>query len=183
MPFKVKLFAHAPDYEALHVAKITHFPMEKRDYKPYSQVRCCFDGAKALHLQFLSFESTPLPSSLMRADLRLEEARGPLSLVLRADGNSQAFISGGPVQGVLLHTFTGEDLQGVFWGGNLTVPAAILDAFFPGFAPLPGKCFWGNFYKICEDPRRPHYGSYFPADFSLRLDDQKNLGEFLIIDY
>ncbi len=32
MAFKVRLFPGAPDYETLHVAKLTCFPLETRDY-------------------------------------------------------------------------------------------------------------------------------------------------------
>ena len=46
-----------------------------------------------------------------------------------------------------------------------------------------GAAFSGNLYKLCEDPRRPHYGCYYPADFQLPPDAPENLGGFTVIDY
>ena len=66
MAFKVRLFHGSPDYESLHVAKLTCFPLERRDYKPYSQARVCF-APDGLHLQLLAFEAEPLPESSMMA--------------------------------------------------------------------------------------------------------------------
>lgn len=42
MAFKVRLFPGEPDYETLHVAKLTTFPLEKRDYQ------ALFPGARLL---------------------------------------------------------------------------------------------------------------------------------------
>ncbi|MCI8650375.1 MAG: hypothetical protein HFG20_09690 [Anaerotruncus sp.] len=184
MAFKVKLFSGAPDFEALHVAKITNFPLEPRDYKPYSQARICFAG-DGLHLQLLAFEATPLPLSLMRVELRFPDCPNPLSVILRADGNySVCRVWAKDVSELsVLHAFTGEDLQGVYWGGNILVSNQLLGEYFSSFEPRPGKTFSGNFYKICVDPKREHYGSYFPADFQKTADHPDNLGEFVIIDY
>ncbi len=184
MAFKVRLFPGAPDYETLHVAKLTCFPLETRDYRPYSQVRICF-AADALHLQFLSFESKPLPNSRMEAILQFLDAGPPLRLSLQADGASMASAGDGsePLDGVLVHTFEGEDLQGVYWGGNIIVSSHILGRCASGFSALPGATFRGNFYKTCENSRRPHYGCFFPADFSLSREDPRNFGEFVVIDY
>lgn len=182
MPFKVKLFSGAPDYEALHVAKITDFPLEKRDYKPYSQVRVCFAEGGGLHLQFLSFESSPLPESCMKSVFELQSGAAPLELSLNAIGEFSVRHGGSTVEAVA-HLFNGEDLQGVFWGGNLSVGAETLGALFPDFHAVAGVSFRGNLYKLCENPARPHYGCYYPADFSLPLADPKNLGDFLTIDY
>lgn len=184
MAFKVRLFPGAPDYETLHVAKLTCFPLETRDYRPYSQVRICF-AADALHLQLLSFESKPLPDSRMEAVIQLADASPPLRLSLQADRSSTASVGDAsePLDGVLVHAFEGEDLQGVYWGGNIILPSHILGHCANGFSALPGAAFRGNFYKICENPQRPHYGCYFPTDFSLPLTDSRNFGEFVVIDY
>lgn len=176
MAFKVKLFAQGPDYEALHVAKITCFPLERRDYKPYSQARICF-AQDGLHVQLLSFEAIPFPDSAICAVFRFAHDRAAISLRLFADGRLAA------PQGVTAHTFTGEDLQGMFWGGNLFVPTAALRPFFGGFAPVAGAAFHGNLYKLCENDARAHYGCYYPADFAVPLDAAQNMGDFIVIDY
>ena len=66
MAFKVKLFHGQPDFESLHVAKIIDYPLEKRDYKPYSQCKLCF-APDGFHIQFLSFEAAALAASCMKA--------------------------------------------------------------------------------------------------------------------
>ena len=179
---KVRRLEGSPDFEALPVAKLTCFPLEPRDYKPYSQARICFDLTGNLHLQLLSFEAAPLPESCMTAVLRASEQDPPLFCCLNALGE---FSVRSPQEAHLAsaHYFTGEDLQGVFWGGNLSVPASLLADLWPAFQPLPGTTFWGNFYKLCSNPQRPHSGCYYPADFSLPLEDMSNLGDFQIIDY
>ena len=184
MVLKVRRFAQAPDFEELPVAKLTRFPLEPREYKPYSQVRVCFDGAGALHLQLLSFEAKPLPESTMEAVFRFPGGQQALVLALNALGEFSVRVgqeefttrSAG-------HYFTGEDLQGIYWGGNLCFPGNLLARAFPGFAPLPGSRFQGNFYKFCQAPQRPHWGSFFPADFSLPRTAAENLGELVVIDY
>lgn len=180
MAFKVCLLSGAPDFETLHAAKLTEFPLEKRDYKPFSQARICFSD-EGLHVQFHSFEAQSLPRSEIRAVLRLTPDSF-LELSLFADGQWHILAGGEPVPEGTLQPFSGEDLQGVYWGGTFTVPHNALQAYFH-FTPQRGETFAGNFYKLCESPEKPHYGSFFPADFHSPLNLPENLGEFLIIDF
>ncbi len=188
MAFKVKLFQGAVDYETLHVAKLTDFPLEKRDYKPYSQVRICFAG-DGMHLQLLAFEASPLSESRMTAVFILTPLyeSACLSLELYADGRFSAKCfapSGGNlVDGATVHHFTGEDLQGVYWGGNIFLPIKSLKTLFPNLVVAKDQTFRGNLYKLCDNSARPHMGSFYPADFSHPLTDPNNFGEFVMIDY
>ena len=182
MAFKVRLFHSSPDYESLHVAKLTCFPLERRDYKPYSQARVCF-APDGLHLQLLAFEAEPLPESSMMAFFSFAEKVPPLALSLSANGRFSASLACTvtPVEAAV-HTFTGEDLQGVYWGGNIQIPQKVLTGVY-GFEAVPGAIFAGNLYKLCENPARTHYGCFYPADFNRALHDPRNLGEFDVIDY
>ena len=189
MAFKVRLFPGEPDYETLHVAKLTTFPLEKRDYKPYSQARVCFSHG-GLSLQLLAFEAEPLPQSEVRAVFRFTGDEPPLTLLIRADRSMRILRGAEDVTAVLvaaeaasLHMFTGEDLQGVFWGGNLFLSAAVMKTYYPRFSPVKGTAFTGNLYKLCEGPEKPHSGCFYPADFAKPLDAPENLGEFVVIDY
>lgn len=177
MAFKVFRFSGAPDYETLQAAKLTNFPLEERDYKPFSQARICL-SATGLHVQFHCFEAESLPSSCVRAVLRPAPER-LLELSLFAGGQYEVKMDGAPLPGASLQPFTGEDLQGVYWGGTFT----ILPDHLTGCLPQTGDVFRGNFYKLCEDPAKPHYGSFFTANFEKPLDVQENLGEFLVIDF
>lgn len=180
MAFKACLFPGAPDYETLHAAKLTEFPLEKRDYKPFSQARICF-SAEGLHVQFHCFEAESLPQSQIRAVLRLTPEHS-LVLALFADGNYEISLDRRPLPDGVLQPFSGEDLQGVYWGGTFTVPSGALSKSL-GFLPEAGKAFTGNFYKLCKALEKPHYGSFYPADFSMPLETPENLGEFLLVDY
>lgn len=188
MAFKVKLFPDGVDYESLHVAKLTNFPLEPRDYKPYSQARVSF-ASDGMHLQLLAFEATPLNESRMTAVFNLTPLyeTGCVVAELFADGHFSAkFFSndtGALIESASVHTFTGEDLQGVFWGGNIFLPMRSLKALFPNLVVARGQMFTGNLYKVCENSARPHFGSYYPADFNLPLTDPSNFGEFVMIDY
>lgn len=189
MAFKVRLFPSEPDYETLHVAKLATFPLEKRDYKPYSQARVCFSHG-GLCLQLLAFEAEPLPQSEMRAVFRFSADEPSLTLSIHADRQLRICRGEEDVTAILvaseaasLHMFTGEDLQGVFWGGNLFVSAAVMKTYYPHFSPVKDAVFTGNLYKLCEGPEKPHSGCFYPADFSKPLDAPENLGEFVVIDY
>lgn len=188
MAFKVKLFQDGVDYESLHVAKLTNFPLEKRDYKPYSQARISF-ARDGMHLQLLAFEASPLKESRMTAIFNLTPLyeTGFVMVELYADGRFSAkFISntgGSLIESASVHTFTGEDLQGVYWGGNVILPLQALKALFPNLVVARGQMFTGNLYKICDNSARSHFGCYYPADFSLPLTDETNFGEFIMIDY
>lgn len=187
MAFKVRMFGETPDFESLHAAKLTNFPLEKRDYKPFSQARICFSH-QGLHVQFHSFEAVSLPDSRMDAVLCLTKDHAPVRLTLFADGRYQLVqcIPDGSereLEDGILQPFTGEDLQGVYWGGTFTLPQKLLTDCFGEFAPVRDFSFEGNFYKRCEDTRKPHYGSFYPADFSKSLTDPENLGSFVVIDY
>lgn len=177
MAFKVFRFSGAPDYETLQAAKLTEFPLEERDYKPFSQARICL-SAEGLHVQFHCFEAESLPLSCIRGILRPVPER-LLELALFADGRYEITLDGAGVPGAAFQPFAGEDLQGVYWGGTFTVPLDALGGCVPG----TGDLFRGNFYKLCEDSAKPHYGSFFPADFGHPLEAPENLGEFLVADY
>lgn len=182
--FKVRKFETAPDYESLHVAKITDFPLEKRDYKPYSQARICF-SSEGLHVQLLSFEASPLAESKMTAIFQFESEQ-ILLLSLAADLEVHAAVQSSNTSSPLspvVHTFDGEDLQGVYWGGNLQLPYAQLESFWGAFSPTSGAEFKGNFYKTCEKPPKVHCGSFYPTNFAQPLTDPSNWGTFTVIEY
>ncbi len=180
MAFKTCLFPGPPDFETLHAAKLTEFPLEKWDYKPFSQGRICF-APDGLHVQFHCFEAISQPESEIRGVLRFTPD-SLLTLSLYADGRFQVMANGINVPEGELHPFSGEDLQGVYWGGSFFVPASFLKSCF-GFQAEVGGAFTGNFYKLCEAPEKPHYGSFYPADFTKPLDVPENLGDFIIISY
>ena len=51
--------ARSCDWETVYAAKLTCFPFERRDYKPFAQGRLCL-CPEGLHVQLISFEVKPL---------------------------------------------------------------------------------------------------------------------------
>lgn len=180
MLFKVCSFPGVPDFETLHAAKLIEFPLEQRDYKPFSQARICF-SEEGLHVQMHCFESESLAQSAIHAYLQWTPQL-LVQLSIFAGGESLLLANGEPIQQGQFVPFTGEDLQGVYWGGTFTVPTHFFEERL-GHYPGVGETFRGNFYKVCDAPEKPHYGSFFPADFSKGVDAPENFGEFLLIAY
>ena len=185
MTFKVSRVEGEPRYDSLPVAKITDYPLEQRDYKPFAQVSMCV-SERFLHLRMWAFEVNPQPESGLEAVLYLfrekpgtalavvavsDDAESDSSMLLGVfllrDGQEQAT----PKQierrfcEILLHPYNGEDLQGVYWGYTVDIPLSLLEEWGGGLLLNPGDSFPGNFYKICDAGPRPHSGSFFPADF------------------
>lgn len=189
MAFKIKLFDGAPDLESLQVAKMDSFAIERASYRPYSQARLCF-SPKGLHLQLLSFETLSPPDSRLESVLRLTDTNGKCGnfyFSLFADGRYSAALNSEPDNAAAarlhlnhdFHPLSGEDLQGVFWGGTFHLPLA---QYF-SFSLHAGNTFSGNFYKLCDTKEQAHRCSFFPAEFSKPLDAAENMGEFILIDY
>jgi len=172
MTYHVKRITDELQLEALPVAKITRYPLEERDYKPYSQGIACVTEDKLI-LRMWAFEVAPSPASHLRCVLYLfrDVPERALCVDVFPAGLAQArwMINGelregtAPPAGFAVQELGGEDLQGVYWGALVRIP---LDALGEGtLLPVPGGEFPGNFYKLCdEDPLR-HSGSCFPADF------------------
>lgn len=192
MPFKVSLTGESPRFESLPVANIVDYPLEAAEYKPYGQGRLCLTPTR-LVVQLWAFEVRPSPRSSLRAVFFPRGDRGQaLSLELWSDGHLEAlFIDG--LQAHFLEDrglpqptvspLCGENLQGVYWGGTVEVDRAWLEEL-AGEVYGPGTMLWGNFYKLSDDPQKPHQGSLFPADFGGGTPFAfGSMGQFQIVSY
>lgn len=180
-----------PVWDALPVAKIIQYPLERADYKPFAQARLCMTP-ETLYLRLWAFEVSPEPSSSLAACFALPEA-GLEGSYLRLELSSGGVLSarfheagGGirPVEHRLeeAKTFQGEDLQGIYWGGVIRLPVSLLCELFGRFPQQPGEHLRGNLYKLCTG-ERPHYGCFYTADF-LAEDPYSPAyyGDFLLIE-
>jgi len=78
----------------------------------------------------------------------------------------------------------GEDLQGIYWGVQALIPYETMLRIWPDFSFAAGETIRGNIFKTCDDPKWEHYGSFFPADFTLEQPYvPENFGEFLLVNY
>lgn len=186
MSYKVFTAADLSQLDSLPVAKITDYPLEPRDYKPYAQSNLCLCAGE-LVLRMWAFEVSPSPRSMLRCVLYLfgggERAlcvdfTADETLTLRYLHRGQPDAS--PLSlpaGACWSPHSGEDLQGVYWGALIRLPLAWLESL--GAVPLEkGAAFDGNFYKLCADEESAHQGCFFPADFPGNPYAYESMGRF-----
>lgn len=99
-------------------------------------------------------------------ELRIEA--GPQALEITLDGK--------PIEALLAHPFTGEDLQGKYWGWLAELPADLLGEL------TPGRQLRGNLYKR-SDGKRPHTGSFYPMAKPMEPLAAENDGVFVVCDF
>ena len=76
--------------------------------------------------------------------------------------------------------FTGEDLQGEYWGMQFSLSIETLNELL-GFDILKNKLS-GNIYKACFNPRAEHIGALFDVK-SKTVYDPLCFGDFVITNY
>ncbi len=188
MPFPVSLCRGAVSYEALPVAKITNYPLEKADYKPFAQALLCVRGDR-LCLRMWAFEVYSSPESELRCVLGLfREPRLTLHISAAAEESVRvaAWVDGAtdklPVP-TEHRPYNGEDLQGVYWGAEIEIPFA----GFPDSLPLIPLKAWtsfpGNFYKLRRDEPYIHMGSFYPAAFPDLPFSPESMDVFTVTPY
>ena len=112
-----------PQFDTLPVMKVTQYPLEPRDYKPFAQGLLAVDPQR-LYIRLWAFETPPEPESriicVLRDQQELRIEAGPQALEITLDGK--------PIEALLAHPFTGEDLQGKYWA----------------WSEFPQQICWGN---------------------------------------
>lgn len=201
-PYMVGIVAEEPNFDALPVAKITNYPLEPRDYKPFAQSILCV-GMDRLYLRMWAFEVSPAPTSTLACVIYPNPTRRELAVCLRIEHgegdrvdtsvllleNGRAVELDAALQDELKHLterhpHNGEDLQGVYWGETLALPLDLLERLVEQrHAFRPGIEMPGNFYKLCADKRFAHQGSLFPARFPDAPFGLESMGCFRIVNY
>ncbi len=190
MPFKMFRVNSAAELDSAPVALTAHYPLEKRDYKPYAQCNLCWND-DALLLRMWAFEVSPPPGSELKALLYLWEERPDTALAVTMEPEEKCAFSlyrdgefqiVSPPEGFHLHPHSGEDLQGIYWGGLVTLPKSWL-AQWGKVRLKAGAVIPGNFYKLCPGPEMAHQGSAFPVDFLENPFDRESMEEFLVVSY
>lgn len=160
----------SPRFDAIPTYKITCYPLEKRDYKPFAQAQVCVTP-RELAIRLWAFEALPRPSSMVEAVFTPREGAALLRVRAWAQGRWECrlFTPGGPREGkpldAIAHTMAGDDFQGEYWGISVGIPRQAAEEAL-GLALAPGARLLGNFYKRSRDPEKPHDGSCWPADFA-----------------
>ena len=173
--FPISMITGDPLWNSLPAAKIINYPLEKADYKPYAQARLCISNDD-FYIQLLAFEVNPEEKSVVGTAIApFSEDDGGKRYFWLSTNRGGALVckfidetTGNETdvsKNVSVRIFTGEDEQGVYWCTNFTLPLSLIEKLFGKSYLVPGHRMKGNFYKLC-DGKRPHYGSFYPADFS-----------------
>ena len=190
MSYKIRALSGAVDFETLPVAKIIHYPLEPRDYKPFAQA-CMGIVGDELALRLWAFELHALPQSELRACLCLPDKGGVLHVSVcppppqdtNARNRVQVWVQTAAgretVAPLRTRAHNGEDLQGVYWGEEIFLSRKGLGLQ----KAAPGDTLRGNFYKLATAPARPHCGAYFPANDMTQPFLPTNMGEMEIVAY
>ncbi len=157
----------APRFDAIPTYKITSYPLEKRDYKPFAQAQICVTPTR-LVLRLWAFEAHPKPLSMVEGVFTARRSQAVLRVAAWAEGRWNATLrtpGGERPLDAIAHTMAGDDFQGEYWGASVSMGRQVLEEALE--TPLvPGAVLLGNFYKRSRDQQKPHHGSCWPADFA-----------------
>ncbi len=195
MAFKISTVGERFSFDSLAVAKIVNYPFEKRDFKPFSQARICISGNR-FFVRMWAFECTPVADITAPVREMLEEdsilvfqigtCERYLSVSANANGVLYPEIVCGDEKTVLDPSifeaidFTGEDLQGEYWGMQFSLTVEKLGEILK-LNVLKEKLF-GNVYKACFNKRAEHIGGLFNVS-KPTIYDPESFGEFIITNY
>ena len=193
MDYKISIINGLPVWDALPVGKIIHYPLEKRDYRPFAQVRLCANETD-LYLRMWAFETRPSPKSVLMARLNFDSAKLDKYLQVRVDsmGGMTACAVDGETETPLaqylilpeLHCYRGEDLEGEYWGVVVKIPRLAVEKIW-GKDPIAANyVIRGNVYKEDTAEKTRHLGSLFPVDLEKDEPFGKNsFGSMMFVNY
>lgn len=175
-----------PRFDALPTYKITCYPLEKRDYKPFAQAQVC-RTPKFFSVRLWAFEAKPRPGSYVEGVFASPRGEGLLRVAAWADGRWSLRLRslGGEERqpGAYLRPMAGDDFQGEYWGISASIPRQLVEEAL-GVMLEPGAVVRGNFYKRSDDPEKPHSGCCWPADFLRGLEyEPPSLVPFTVVRY
>ena len=178
-------------WDSLFVGKITCYPFEEKDYKPYAQASICYHlPKKALAVRMCAFETQPLCTPGVKGKNILKDSTLALHLQLCGEEAFPLFFAAFNPLGQyyaterleIVKTFEGEDLQGVYWGIMFEIPIGKLSKA-EVFDWKSGTQMKGNFYKLCFGDK-PHQGSYKQIrDTEKTVLESNEMEDFVLVDY
>ena len=197
MPLPISIAPGTVQWDSLPVLKLKHYPFTEGSYKPYTLARVCIQGDSLL-VRLWSFEAETLVDEtdmLSGSCIHLFLKKGDtcLAVTVAAGGGFKAqadkgegFVPLYELSSGIPDTqwFGGEDLQGIYWGCEVTLGPEIIRDLFGTRCLLPGSEFLANVTKTQFDPQHFHYGSLFQINerepaFYLPA----SLGEFSVVNY
>lgn len=181
-------------WDRISVMKITRYPFEQKAFKPFAQARMCYKRDSGLIVRMWAFEVSP-PLSI-DVDNNLEIYNDSvLSIVFGEDNGGLfrgiviTFNKNGNyviqkivnekkeiiIEEIKIDSFSGEDLQGVYWGGCFVIS----NIFFKKYLniDLEEKNILNmNFIKSCNCKNYVHCGGFV----EVKGNWVSNLYEFIL---
>ena len=195
MAFKISKVKERFSFDSLAVAKITNYPFEKRDYKPFTQARVCLTPTRFV-VRMWAFEATPVADitaavpEMMKEDsficFQIGSSEKYLSVSANANGVLYPELVCGSEKTLLdasifeASDFTGEDLQGEYWGMQFSCTIDEMNKLL-GIDVRTDKLA-GNIYKACFNPRAEHIGALFEVK-EKTVYDPDSFGDFVVTNY
>lgn len=176
----------SPKFDALPTYKITDYPLEKRDYKPFAQAQVCRTPGE-LVVRLWAFEAKPRPGSMVEGVFAAPRGEWRIRVAAWADGRWSCRLRSPEGEerelDAVVRPMAGDDFQGEYWGISAAIPRRPVEEAL-GFQLEPGAELLGNFYKRSDDPEKPHHGSCWPADFAGgREYDPASMVTFRVVKY
>ena len=172
------------EFDALPALKCTCW--QPGSHRVHTLARLYVHGG-ALRLSLCAFERQPTPESAMGFALAgggqpvLFVGLDPAAAWLQSFPATPTSLPGPAVPAasgsLVVERFSGEDEQGWYWGGRLTLPGDVLAQ--AGCTTQPGSTFRAGLLKYGTGPLG---SSYRPADPEKPLD-ATGFDEFLVVDY
>lgn len=173
--------------DAISAVKVVHYYGSSAAGNIYAYLRA-YVCAGELIFSLTSFEKTPPKTSRVGAAFQFAPGAnylfagiGPEQVECRTVHPARGQDTPGEV--LLLPPparFGGADEQGFYWGAELRLPAALLQARF-GTTLRPGSRFAGNAYKYAVGDAA--FGAAFTCEPQAGLPSCQSFGDFVVVDY
>ncbi|MEG2174328.1 MAG: hypothetical protein RR135_02435 [Oscillospiraceae bacterium] len=171
MHYPLRVRPGEPDFDGLPVLKLhcdVGVPINERLYAQ-AQLGLC---ERCFFVRLWAFETQPLPDS--RMTVLLEGPQGQLRLSAQASGTAALLLSGCERNDALTAwSFSGEDLQGEYWGMSLLMDAGLFYQTLGLSACDRSSCIRGNILK-----EQPSLSALFPVAPGHAADDPACFGQW-----
>ena len=147
-----------PQFDTLPVMKVTQYPLEPRDYKPFAQGLLAVDPQR-LYIRLWAFETPPEPESriicVLRDQQELRIEAGPQALEITANPSKRCLRT--PLPGKIFRANTGAGWQNsrqICWGnslqagssGEISINAVTANAPIPAVS-IPWQIPWNRWQR------------------------------------
>lgn len=168
-------------WDRFPVIKITEYPFEQKEYKPFAQAQICYKLKEGLVVRMWAFEVEPMSKIKVNNDARIFSDSVLSVVIMERDINSSIILTINSCgkyflqynkgrkkeivdEEVNINNFRGEDLQGIYWGGEILIGNKILNKYLNFYKEKGIKELYINFIKSCNEINHLHCGGMVFVD-------------------